>query len=78
MGEPYVRPVTAAREPAPQWHAVWRFRAVALVLLVLLALATLWGVNKLLHAADQDPTPLQEQQEPTPAPQSGAPVLPES
>lgn len=53
--ESYVRPVTGAREPAPEWHAVWRFRAVSLVLLVLLALATLWAVNKALHVGDQNP-----------------------
>lgn len=56
MGESYVRPVTSAREPAPEWRAVWRFRLVALVLLAVLAVITVWGVNKLLHAADQDPT----------------------
>ena len=59
MRESYVRPVTGAREPKPEWHAVWRFRAVALVLLALAAAATVWGVNQILHAADQDPTPTQ-------------------
>lgn len=57
MRESYVRPVTGAREPKPEWHAVWRYRAVALVMLALAAVATLWGVNQILHAADQDPTP---------------------
>jgi hypothetical protein len=71
--EPYVRPVTAAREPAPEWHAVWRFRAVALILLAVLAVVTVWGVNKLLHAADQDPTPL-----PSPSQLSPGPELPVS
>ena len=56
MGESYVRPVTSAREPKPEWRAVWRFRLVALVLLAVLAVITVWGVNKLLHAANQDPT----------------------
>ena len=54
--ESYVPPVTGAREPAPEWHAVWRFRAVALVLLVLLAVVTAWAINKALHLGNQDPT----------------------
>lgn len=56
VGESYVRPVTRAREPKPEWHAVWRFRAVSAVLLAALAWTTLWGVNKALHVGDQDPT----------------------
>ena len=56
MPETYVRPVTGAHEPAPEWHAVWRFRAVALVCLVALALVTLWAINKALHVGDQDPS----------------------
>ena len=56
MRESYVRPVTGAREPAPEWHAVWRFRAVALVLLALVAWGAVVGINKLLHLGDQDPT----------------------
>jgi hypothetical protein len=54
--ESYVRPVTGAYEPAPEWHAVWRFRAVALVLLLLLAVVTAWAINKALHLGNQDPT----------------------
>jgi hypothetical protein len=56
MPETYVRPVTGAHEPAPEWHAVWRFRAVALVLLAVLAVATVWAINKALHVGDQDPS----------------------
>ena len=57
MGESYVRPVTGAREPGPEWVALWRFRVVALVLLVVVGAGTAWGVNKLLHVAgNQDPT----------------------
>ncbi len=56
MRETYVKPVTGAREPAPEWVAVWRFRAVAFVLLALMAAVTVWGVNQLMHLSDQDPT----------------------
>ena len=56
MRESYVRPVTGSREPPPEWHAVWRFRAVAFVLLVVLAWTTAWGINKALHVGNQDPT----------------------
>ena len=68
MRESYVRPVTAAREPKPEWVALWRFRLVALVLLVALGAATAWGVNLLLHAADQDPVNI-DQPPPTTGPQ---------
>jgi hypothetical protein len=67
--ESYVRPVTAAREPAPEWHAVWRFRAVALVLLAVLAVVTTWAINMALHVGDQDPT----SGVPAPVPSSAAP-----
>ena len=56
MRESYVRPVTRATEPKREWVAVWRFRAVAIVLLALAAAATVWLVNKVLYAAEQDPT----------------------
>ena len=56
MRESYVRPVTGAREPAPEWRAVWRFRLVALVVVALLCVATVWGVNGLMHLSDQDST----------------------
>ena len=56
MRESYVPPVTGAREPAPEWHAVWRFRVVTLVLMLALAGATVWGVNQIMHLSDQDPT----------------------
>jgi hypothetical protein len=54
--ESYVRPVTGAREPAPEWRAVWRFRAVAFVLLALVAWAAVVGVNHLLQLGEQNPT----------------------
>jgi hypothetical protein len=48
--------VTGAAEPAPEWHAVWRFRVVALVLLAVLAWGTAWAINQALHLGNQDPT----------------------
>ena len=57
MRETYVRPVTGATEPKPEWVAVWRFRLISLLLLVALGAGTAYGVNKLLHlAGNQDPT----------------------
>ena len=73
MGESYVRPVTAAREPAPEWHAVWRFRAVSLVLLVALGVAFAWGVNAVLHASDQDPSTGDDGMIPSTAPATPGP-----
>jgi hypothetical protein len=55
LGESYVRPVTGAREPAPEWHAVWRFRVVALVLLAVTGVGAAWGINQLIHVGDQNP-----------------------
>jgi hypothetical protein len=54
--ESYVRPVTGAHEATPEWHAVWRFRAVAFVLQVVVGVTAGWGFNQLLHLGDQDPT----------------------
>ena len=66
MRESYVRPVTGAREPRPEWVAVWRFRLVALVLLVAVGAAAAWGMNLVLHAADQDPVNIDQQAPPRP------------
>ena len=69
MGESYVRPVTGAREPQAPWIAVWRFRAVAIVLLAVVAVVTVKSVDALLHATDQDPTSGTEApQDPSPTP----------
>ena len=57
MRESYVRPVTSAREPKPEWRAVWRYRAVAFVLLAAAAVATFWALNQLVTPDAQDPTP---------------------
>ncbi len=34
MGESYVRPVTRAREPRPEWVSVWLFRVAILAVSV--------------------------------------------
>jgi hypothetical protein len=33
--EDYVRPPLLASEPAPRWHAVWRFRVLAILAILL-------------------------------------------
>ena len=58
MGESYVRPVTGATEPRSETAAVWRFRLVALVMLLLVGAGTAWGINQVMHLGDQDPTPI--------------------
>jgi hypothetical protein len=73
VGESYVRPVTGAAEPRPEWVAVWRFRAVALVLLVLVGVGAAYGFNKLLHLSTQDPTSDVGTTVPSTAPASPAP-----
>ena len=55
MGEQYVRPPLVAREPTAHWLVVWRFRATALALLVLLLIAGYIAFQHLSGAADQDP-----------------------
>ena len=56
MRESYVRPVTSARERAPEWHAVWRFRAASLIMLALLAWVTVLALQAALAPDTQDPT----------------------
>ena len=41
MRESYVRPATRAHEPRPAWIAVWRFRVVVVLLIALIAFASL-------------------------------------
>jgi hypothetical protein len=48
--------VTRATEPPSERAAVWRFRAVALVLLLAVGGGTAWGINQVMHLGDQDPT----------------------
>lgn len=38
--DPYVRPPLVAREPLPRWVAVWRFRIIAALVAVGLAILT--------------------------------------
>ncbi len=56
MRESYVRPVTGASEPRNEAFALWRFRVISLVLLLVVGAGTAWGINQLVHLGDQDPT----------------------
>jgi hypothetical protein len=55
MGEHYVRPPLVAREAAPAWRAVWRFRVTALALLALLLVLGYTAFEHLSGATAQDP-----------------------
>ena len=55
MGEQYVRPPLVPREAPPAWLAVWRFRLVALVVLLLLVLLSYRVYQEFSGATDQDP-----------------------
>ena len=55
MGERWVSPPTVARELAPAWIAVWRFRLLALVLLALLVLVSVLAFRQFTGANSQDP-----------------------
>jgi hypothetical protein len=55
MGEQYVRPPLVPREAPPAWLAVWRFRLVALIVLLLLVLLSYRVYQELSGATDQDP-----------------------
>ena len=55
MRERWVHPPVVAREPAPAWIAVWRFRLLALALLALLVLAAVLVFRQLTGANAQDP-----------------------
>ena len=50
-----MRPPVVAREPAPAWIAVWRFRLVALLVLGLLVLVAVVLVRQFTGANAQDP-----------------------
>lgn len=55
MPERYVRPPLLAKEAAPAWHAAWRFRLCALVVLGLLVLLCVLVFRELTGATAQDP-----------------------
>ncbi len=55
MGESYVRPVTRAREPRPEWPSVWLFRLV--IFAVVLAL---WAVAVVFFRSYVDPNRTQD------------------
>jgi hypothetical protein len=51
----YVRPPLVAKEPPSRWAVVWRFRVVALIVLVVLALTVLYIARHLINT-EQNPT----------------------
>ena len=55
MGEQYVRPPLVPREAPPAWHAVWRFRLTALLLLGLVVLLGYRLFQYFSGATAQDP-----------------------
>lgn len=67
MPESYVRPVTSAKEPGPAWLPIWRFRLVALLILAVIAFATVRTVQYFQGSTRQDPG-LDQPQEPQPLP----------
>jgi hypothetical protein len=55
VAERYVRPPVIAREPAPAWIAVWRFRLLALLVLAVLVAAGFVLFRQFTGATAQDP-----------------------
>ena len=53
--EDYVRPVTGASEPKSERAATWRFRLVALVVLLVLAFLVTYVVRSLSGESDGNP-----------------------
>ena len=53
--ERWVRPPVVAREAAPAWVALWRFRLIALLVLGLLVLAAVLVFRQITGANAQDP-----------------------
>jgi hypothetical protein len=53
--ERWTSPPLVAREAAPAWLAVWRFRAVAIALLVVFVWLVFLVYQQLSGANDQDP-----------------------
>ncbi|MCU1587253.1 MAG: hypothetical protein JWN31_746 [Frankiales bacterium] len=55
MSEHYVHPPLVAREPGSDAVAVWRFRVVAILLMLLLTALVGWGMIKALNIGAEDP-----------------------
>lgn len=55
MTERYVRPPVLAREPAPAWRAVWRFRLLGFILVALLLLGGVLLFRSFSDTTSQDP-----------------------
>ncbi|MBA2323292.1 MAG: hypothetical protein H0V92_04470 [Pseudonocardiales bacterium] len=55
MREAYVRPPLVAREAESERLAVWRFRIIAITLMLLLTALVGWGMIKALNIGAEDP-----------------------
>lgn len=67
MAETWVRPPLLGQEAPPAWLALWRFRLVMAVLLVVLVFLLVQAYQQITGAAAQDPGVADI---PTPAPSS--------
>lgn len=55
MADRYVRPPLLAREPAPKWRAVWRFRLYGLLVMALLLAGLFLAFQALSETTSQAP-----------------------
>jgi hypothetical protein len=55
MGEGYVRPPLVGAEPGSRRAAVWRFRLVALLVVILLAALVVWVIQAVRPSDPQNP-----------------------
>lgn len=55
MADRYVRPPLLAREAAPRWRAVWRFRLLGLIVMALLIGGLFLAFQALSETTSQDP-----------------------
>ena len=55
MREDYVRPPLIAREAPSRTFAVWRYRVIALLLLLAIGAAAAWALFQVLGVGNADP-----------------------